>query len=330
MEDLYAVLGVPPNATSETIRSAYLGRIRRAHPDAGGDEEEAKRLTAAYSVLSDPHRRAEYDRSRQAGTCLFCGQNLFQMSDIEGHLARHFADAMELGCRICGRLPADEFTFSANAGFLIFRQVYRFEGRLCQVCAQGVYREFQARNITRGPWGIISFFAAIWYLLSNYAAINGKTLGTPIPQDTLLDTNLRGKPVFSRPAVWLSLSIIAILIFGAVSDAIGSSYSSRSVPVSVTVGVSQPANDLLDTTSDSTIPTTTRRVTSTTMVRQPLGWVPGGCVRVVSSDSVIPVACDAIPVDFWITSIVPDPVSCPSQVEYYVELDRGYACLAER
>jgi curved DNA-binding protein CbpA len=64
---LYGVLGVPPEASPECIVHAYRRQARCAHPDVRpGDPSAAARfrtLTSAYEVLSDPGRRADYDRS---------------------------------------------------------------------------------------------------------------------------------------------------------------------------------------------------------------------------------------------------------------------------
>ncbi len=68
-ENHYRLLDVPFSATRKEITSAYRTAMRRWHPDQfrGSDmaqaEEYAKRLNLAYSVLSDPHKREEYDRS---------------------------------------------------------------------------------------------------------------------------------------------------------------------------------------------------------------------------------------------------------------------------
>lgn len=66
--DLYAVLGVPPEASRAEIVRAYRGLVRALHPDLhAGDSGTAERfsaVTAAYEVLSDPRRRAAYDRTR--------------------------------------------------------------------------------------------------------------------------------------------------------------------------------------------------------------------------------------------------------------------------
>lgn len=67
-EDLYAVLGVAQDATADEIKRAYRRRARESHPDAGGDEEVFKRVTHAHQVLSDPNRRARYDRFGDDGT----------------------------------------------------------------------------------------------------------------------------------------------------------------------------------------------------------------------------------------------------------------------
>jgi hypothetical protein len=63
VEDYYSVLEVSPTATSETIARVYRSLAHRFHPDNGvtGDTEQFSRITEAYSVLSDPTKRASYD-----------------------------------------------------------------------------------------------------------------------------------------------------------------------------------------------------------------------------------------------------------------------------
>jgi hypothetical protein len=46
-----AILGVGPNATEAEIRAAYRQRMRRAHPDRGGNHADAARLTVARDRL---------------------------------------------------------------------------------------------------------------------------------------------------------------------------------------------------------------------------------------------------------------------------------------
>ena len=61
----YQVLGVPASASAEVIKQAYRRLANQLHPDKhGGDsryEEQFKAVAAAYRVLGDPGRRAQYD-----------------------------------------------------------------------------------------------------------------------------------------------------------------------------------------------------------------------------------------------------------------------------
>jgi hypothetical protein len=60
----YRVLHVQPEAPIEVIKASYrtLMSTLRQHPDLGGDTAAAQLLNEAYEVLSDPQRRAAYDR----------------------------------------------------------------------------------------------------------------------------------------------------------------------------------------------------------------------------------------------------------------------------
>jgi len=68
-KDFYAVLGVGKDATPQEIKKSYRKLAQKLHPDANpGDkaaEERFKEVGRAYSVLSDPKKRAEYDEARR-------------------------------------------------------------------------------------------------------------------------------------------------------------------------------------------------------------------------------------------------------------------------
>ena len=68
--DLYRVLGVAADATRDDIVHAYRRLAQASHPDTRpGDAGAAGRfvdVSAAYQVLADPVRRADYDRTRNA------------------------------------------------------------------------------------------------------------------------------------------------------------------------------------------------------------------------------------------------------------------------
>lgn len=57
----YETLGVPQDADTTTIKKAYRNLALKSHPDRGGDAEEFKKVSEAYEVLSDPHKKQKYD-----------------------------------------------------------------------------------------------------------------------------------------------------------------------------------------------------------------------------------------------------------------------------
>jgi curved DNA-binding protein CbpA len=66
VDDLYARLEIPVDASPEVIEVAWRALLRRHHPDVAGDAglERAKRINVAHDWLSDPELRARYDHAR--------------------------------------------------------------------------------------------------------------------------------------------------------------------------------------------------------------------------------------------------------------------------
>ena len=65
--DYYQLLEIDPGADQQTIKRAYLSKIKAWHPDKNPDrteeaEEKTKALNQAYQILKDPARRKNYDR----------------------------------------------------------------------------------------------------------------------------------------------------------------------------------------------------------------------------------------------------------------------------
>ncbi|MBP5241456.1 MAG: DnaJ domain-containing protein, partial [Bacteroidales bacterium] len=96
--DYYEVLGVSKEATPEELKKAYRKLALQYHPDRNpGDkeaEEKFKEAAEAYEVLSNPDKRARYDRYGHAGMSGaggFSGQGM-SMDDIFSHFGDIFAD----------------------------------------------------------------------------------------------------------------------------------------------------------------------------------------------------------------------------------------------
>lgn len=95
-KDFYSVLGVAKDATAVEVKKAYRKLARELHPDHNPDnpraEDRFKTVSEAYDVLSDDHKRREYDEMRslfdagafRRGARGAGGGQTFDMSDLFG------------------------------------------------------------------------------------------------------------------------------------------------------------------------------------------------------------------------------------------------------
>ena len=78
-KDFYRLLGVGKDADAATIKKSYRRLAQKLHPDANADDpaagERFKEVSEAYSVLSDPERRKQYDQVRSMGAGGFGGRS---------------------------------------------------------------------------------------------------------------------------------------------------------------------------------------------------------------------------------------------------------------
>jgi len=68
--DPYELLGVSRDADDAAIKKAYRSLARKYHPDVNPDEaaqDKFKEISHAYEILSDPNKRAAYDRTGDVG-----------------------------------------------------------------------------------------------------------------------------------------------------------------------------------------------------------------------------------------------------------------------
>jgi len=83
-KSLYDTLEISENASESEIKKAYRKLARKYHPDVNKSaeaEEKFKEINAAYEVLSDKEKKAQYD---QFGDSMFGGQNFHDFSRNHG------------------------------------------------------------------------------------------------------------------------------------------------------------------------------------------------------------------------------------------------------
>ena len=99
--DYYAILGVDKGASKDEIKRAYRRLAKKHHPDLNKDnpkeaEENFKEVSEAYEVLSDPQKRANYDRFGRAGVNFgpggFDWSQFTRYSDVEDIFGDLFKD----------------------------------------------------------------------------------------------------------------------------------------------------------------------------------------------------------------------------------------------
>lgn len=83
-KSLYETLGINENATSSEIKKAYRSLAKKYHPDINKTpeaEEKFKEINAAYEVLGDEQKKAQYDMH---GDSMFGGQNFHDFARGQG------------------------------------------------------------------------------------------------------------------------------------------------------------------------------------------------------------------------------------------------------
>jgi curved DNA-binding protein CbpA len=143
-KDYYELLGIDASASPEQVKQGFRQQISRYHPDKvqhlGKEFQEiaagrAAELTAAYQVLSDERRRAEYDCARRAAATVVANEpplqpNTSATADTSESSPAGMAFSQE-------RASRDEFMRKVTLG--------RFRQEL-ELATQGTYEAYQARG----------------------------------------------------------------------------------------------------------------------------------------------------------------------------------------
>ncbi|MFC1994892.1 J domain-containing protein [Chloroflexota bacterium] len=149
-ESLYTLLGVSSDASQSEIRAAYRYLAKQYHPDINPSAEASARMSEinqAYSILSDPAKRAAYD----AGIELE-GEK-YETEDIDSvSYAQSFS--RQVACQGCGRFDHTlrVVAFPYVISFLIVSSKRYEAGIFCNQC----------RSIKSTKWAVVSLLFGWW------------------------------------------------------------------------------------------------------------------------------------------------------------------------
>ena len=157
--DPYQTLGVKKDASQETIQKAYRRLAKKLHPDLNPGnkqaEEQFKAVSAAYDLLSDPQKRARYDRGE------------IDASGAERPRQRYYRDFAD----------AASNSYTSDAGFADFEGMDDF---LSQMFVR------QGRGDIRMRGGDVNYRLTLDFL----DALNGGKQQLTLPDGSVLDVNI--------------------------------------------------------------------------------------------------------------------------------------------
>lgn len=157
--DPYQTLGVKKDASQETIQKAYRRLAKKLHPDLNPGnkqaEEQFKAVSAAYDLLSDPQKRARYDRGE------------IDASGAERPRQRYYRDFAD----------AASNSYTSDAGFADFEGMDDF---LSQMFGR------QGRGNIRMRGGDVNYRLTLDFL----DALNGGKQQLTLPDGSVLDVNI--------------------------------------------------------------------------------------------------------------------------------------------
>jgi hypothetical protein len=225
-DDPFLLLGVEPGSSSDVVESAYRRLAQIYHPDRYQSAPEEVRLEAG-------RRMVQLNGARDAIKAGYERPEPIPSSALEEALRRaQYAANSYSGphCAICGSAPVAQVKFKACIGKLVWRQVRSWEGPLCRGCGEALYREMQNETMVKGWWGVISFLANVFAILSNWSQHQRvKALGLPMATPKSFSTPANcplspGLPMWQRLGPWMS--VVVILVAGFIIAGSASSSSS--------------------------------------------------------------------------------------------------------
>ncbi len=128
--DYYEILGVNRDASPDDLKGAFRKLARQYHPDvnkAPDAEEKFKEINEAYAVLSDPDKRAAYDRYGQAGLNGMGGAPDFSTIDLSDIFEEFFGFGGGGGGRRSRNAPRRGADLSARVSLEFTEAVFGVE-----------------------------------------------------------------------------------------------------------------------------------------------------------------------------------------------------------
>ncbi|KAA5606054.1 J domain-containing protein [Roseospira marina] len=199
MKDPYTVLGVPHDASPDDIKRAYRSRARTMHPDVNTTDPKAedrfKELNAAHDLLSDPTRRARYDRGEIDAN----GQERpfgFRSSGPRSGFGSNFRSGFGGGSRASASGSADDgFHFQFNdlfKGASSFDDIFaRAQSAKRKAAGEGGDGADAKRGADSRYRLTVSFEDAALGASRTVTLANGKTLKVRVPAACVGGTTLR-------------------------------------------------------------------------------------------------------------------------------------------
>jgi molecular chaperone DnaJ len=143
--DYYGILGLPRNATDEQVKKAFRKLAMEYHPDRNGTAgagDRFKEINEAYEVLSDPQKRAYYDRygskSGNGGENMGGGFETFEFGGLGDIFEAFFGGAASTAQKRSPRKGSDivtKITLSFEECYSgITREIEATRIELCSVC----------------------------------------------------------------------------------------------------------------------------------------------------------------------------------------------------
>ncbi|MGD9794010.1 MAG: hypothetical protein AB7V43_11060 [Acidimicrobiia bacterium] len=195
---------------------------------------------------------------------------------------------------------------------LVLRHQYTVKGVYCRDCGLAVGRDSTNKTLITGWWGLLSFFTNLAFVAGAVGELR-RLRRLERPANGTRPSMSPGPSLLARPGPVFSVCVfglLAVYLTGHLSLAGSTSGESVAAPA--------PAASSRATKHSGPPQQLTVR-------RNDLTWQVRGCVHVMSTSAGL-VDCTG-PFDAMVVQLTDDPANCAVEVEYFVHLSSGVACI---